>query len=913
MKRIFSLSSLLMTFLLVTTGTLLAGQDPGARDIVSLYGGPLVVGQSKPLSLSIRNDYPLAAYTLEFILTTSDSGSARYDSVVYVNRMSDPSVMSFRVVHPYSDGVLPDTLFLGGMYMGAADQGLPPGNSDIVQIYFTGISSGTMEVDSGTHPPSGFVLCGKSSIGCYAPQWTPYTITIATGTLPPTMSVPTEPLRRTVGSNVQFEVSGSSPEGFPVTLSLLSMSGFDDGTRLPAASPTLSSGNPAGFNWLTTASDIGIWLATFKVCDSAGVCVTKSVEIQVVQNAGFLVSFNVAETPNICNATGLLHGRFDADDAPELYLTGTAAFYTSTVELYDYTTSQLQRVYEYSGSPNFSRVGPQVGYFNDDPYLDVLHMRNGTDERLVLHLGDGNNGFTRDEHNAGGWAHSSALGEFNGDNHLDVAFAWFDGVTVYTGDGQMNFTPITSIAISESTLTVNSADFNSDGHDDLAVGTKSGVRIYLGDGSGGFTLANSYSQTYGSTDIEVTNQGSDFNNDNLYDLCVSTPSVGGTSSQMMVYLGHGDGSFSQQSVRTVKGQIFGNTVGDFNDDGNLDIAFVNGAKRYAAILFGDGNGSFANEIRYAIPFPNPAFIDALDIDLDGDLDLAVVANGLNSSNSLFLLTNQLNPGGFAQKKLDIAARDNSRIELVSATGKVFNEIKNTMSSAALYKRNLDQNNIIDNYAMIGVVEPTEYALSAKPRPNLPVGQPYTLEFTIDNQHYRLARNMPMPSSGVKFGVYLGDASGVMPRPGAFVLANPPAFNWQGTGQFDFQLATDVDFSDLIVDRLVSGNILTLTTPLAVTDTTSYYWRVKPHASPQFNSIFVLNLVPAAAPSCGDADGSGAVDISDAVSMIGYIFASGTLPNPGSADTNCDSAVDISDAVLLINYIFGGGLPPCDGC
>jgi uncharacterized Ntn-hydrolase superfamily protein len=62
---------------------------------------------------------------------------------------------------------------------------------------------------------------------------------------------------------------------------------------------------------------------------------------------------------------------------------------------------------------------------------------------------------------------------------------------------------------------------------------------------------------------------------------------------------------------------------------------------------------------------------------------------------------------------------------------------------------------------------------------------------------------------------------------------------------------------------------------------------------------------------GDADGSGAIDISDAVWLIAYIFSGGPAPSPLIAgDGNCDGSVDISDAVYLIAYIFAGGPAPC---
>lgn len=66
--------------------------------------------------------------------------------------------------------------------------------------------------------------------------------------------------------------------------------------------------------------------------------------------------------------------------------------------------------------------------------------------------------------------------------------------------------------------------------------------------------------------------------------------------------------------------------------------------------------------------------------------------------------------------------------------------------------------------------------------------------------------------------------------------------------------------------------------------------------------------------CGDADGDDLVNISDAVYLVGYIFGSGSAPDPiAAADANCDTHVNISDAVYLISYIFGGGDAPCAAC
>lgn len=64
--------------------------------------------------------------------------------------------------------------------------------------------------------------------------------------------------------------------------------------------------------------------------------------------------------------------------------------------------------------------------------------------------------------------------------------------------------------------------------------------------------------------------------------------------------------------------------------------------------------------------------------------------------------------------------------------------------------------------------------------------------------------------------------------------------------------------------------------------------------------------------CGDANADEAVNVSDAVFVINFVFVGAEAPNPiESADANCDTTVNVSDAVYIINFVFVGGNPPCD--
>lgn len=62
----------------------------------------------------------------------------------------------------------------------------------------------------------------------------------------------------------------------------------------------------------------------------------------------------------------------------------------------------------------------------------------------------------------------------------------------------------------------------------------------------------------------------------------------------------------------------------------------------------------------------------------------------------------------------------------------------------------------------------------------------------------------------------------------------------------------------------------------------------------------------------NVNGDGRVDLSDAVSVLIYLFQGGVAPGClQSVDINDDNKADISDSVYLLNYLFNGGLAPPD--
>ncbi len=65
---------------------------------------------------------------------------------------------------------------------------------------------------------------------------------------------------------------------------------------------------------------------------------------------------------------------------------------------------------------------------------------------------------------------------------------------------------------------------------------------------------------------------------------------------------------------------------------------------------------------------------------------------------------------------------------------------------------------------------------------------------------------------------------------------------------------------------------------------------------------------------GDANGSGAVDLSDAISILNGLFVAGEeISCADAADGNDDGDVDLSDPIFVLNYLFvGGDDPPAPG-
>ncbi len=223
--------------------------------------------------------------------------------------------------------------------------------------------------------------------------------------------------------------------------------------------------------------------------------------------------------------------------------------------------------------------------------------------------------------------------DVNGDGILDmiVANRNSSSVSVRFGNGFGGFLPEhvyssgTTKKDSKRSITVALGDVDNDGDLDIAVTNRiaNTVGVLLNNGAGVFTTTTFSTGVGKLGKFPMSVKMGDMNGDGNLDIVTTNASVGKKNGSIAILLGSGTGSFGTANTIVTQGRKPRDLVlGDFNGDGNLDVAATNLLSREIVFMAGDGAGSLAAPVSYRVG-SQPTSIIAADFNGDGILDLAV--------------------------------------------------------------------------------------------------------------------------------------------------------------------------------------------------------------------------------------------------------------------------------------------------
>jgi hypothetical protein len=306
--------------------------------------------------------------------------------------------------------------------------------------------------------------------------------------------------------------------------------------------------------------------------------------------------------------------------------------------------------------------------------------------------------------------------DYDNDADKDLFVATFDGSNkLYQNNGSFSFTDVTVSAgfpiVPNSTVGSSWGDYNNDGYLDVFLSSRDNDanstdanKLFKNNGDGTFTDVSTEAGISSGSHLSFCAAFLDYDNDGWQDIYITNDR--GADNKNIMYHNEGDGTFTDTSASSgsdVEIDGMSTTIGDYNNDGFLDIYIAN---TFAgnAFLKNNGDGTFTD-----IAATNGTLMETfawgsvfLDADNDMDSDL-YVSSMMTTANPLPSAFYENDGSGNFNIPTSAGFQDDDAVSFSNAIGDIDNDGYADISVQNFAPRNnflFENNNSTNNYLKV---------------------------------------------------------------------------------------------------------------------------------------------------------------------------------------------------------------------